>query len=294
MKKFNDKSTAMRNILISLIAILLPVVMLPVTGKSQTKAIVQNVDFQASGDSLIVTYDILKSKSSERFKAYLQVKNVTGKLFETKTVSGDLENVSGGKGKRIIWNVAKDNVLVEGDIYVNVVIALMSPEDAAAAAATGAAATGAAVAASTPPQTQKEPVKKEEKVYSKGGALLLSAIMPGLGITKLRDGGAYWLIGIADYGLLAGGIVLNVMSNSSYNKYKEATTASDRDNYYDKAVSQNKTGNTLLYVAGGLWVVNMIITAVVPAKPKFGFSVAPTYDPAFNQPMLTVRYRIGK
>lgn len=279
----------MRKTLLTITLMILAVMLLPVISRSQTKAIVQNVDFQASGDSLIVTYDILKAKSSERFKAYLQVKNVTGKLFETKTVSGDLENVAGGKGKRIVWNVAKDNVLVEGDIYVNVVIALVPPDEAAAAAATGAA-----VAASTPPQTQKEPVKKEEKVYSKGGALLLSAIMPGLGITKLRDGGAYWLIGLADYGLLAGGIVLNIMSNSSYTKYKDASTASDRDNYYNKAVSQNKTGNTLLYVAGGLWVVNMIITAVVPAKPKFGLSVAPTYDPAFNQPMLTVRYRIGK
>jgi len=281
----------MRKILFHLTLLILPLFLMPVIGQSQTKAMVQNIDFNVVGDSLVITYDILKAKSSERFKAYLEVKTVTGKTFEIKSVSGDVDNISGGKGKRIVWNVISDRAVIDADIYVNVIL---SPILADAAAAGAAAAVTPAVVAQPPAETVVKQEPKGEKVYSKGMALLLSAVVPGLGITKLRAGGPYWLIGLADYGLLIGGIVLNSMSSSTYNKYKDATTASDRNTFYDKAVSQNKTGNTLLYAAGGLWVVNMIITAVVPAKLRYAYSIGPTYDPVINQPMLTFRYRIGK
>ncbi len=270
----------MRKILLQLTLMILPVFLMPGIGHSQTKANVQNIDFNVVGDSLVITFDIAKAKSTERFKAYLEVKTVTGKTFEIKTVYGDVNNVAGGKGKRIVWDVVTDKAVIDADIYVNV---LLSPI--------------AADASATSVQTSTEPVQKppkQEKIFSKGGALALSAIFPGLGITKLRGGGAAWLLGLADYGLLIGGVVLNVMSSSSYKKYQDATTASDRNTYYDKAVSQNKTGNILLYAAGGLWVLDMIITAIVPAKLKSGFSMGPTYDPVVNQPMLSFRYRIGK
>ncbi|MEI7492460.1 MAG: hypothetical protein WCK92_13755 [Bacteroidota bacterium] len=269
----------MRNIILKLNLIVLAFFLLQGTSHAQTKAEIQNIDFNVAGDSLIVTYDLVKTKFSEKFNVVLVVKTVTGKTYDPQAVSGDAGgNIYGGKGKRIVWNIAKDKVVINDEIFVQV-LATPLPSDIAA----------------TPP-AQEQPKQKQggEKVFSKGGAIALSAIMPGLGITKLRDGGPYWLIGLADYGLAIGGVVLNVMSSSTYTKYKDATTASDRDTYYNKAVSQNKTGNTLLYAAGGLWLVDMIITAVIPAKLKFGYSLGPTYDPVINQPMLTFRYRIGK
>jgi hypothetical protein len=187
-------------------------------------------------------------------------------------------NVVGGKGKKIYWNMVKDKAVIEDEIYVQV-LATALPD--------------ATAAPGQEPAAQQQSVK-QEKVFSKGGAIALSAIVPGLGISKLRDGGAYWLICLPVYGLAAGGIVLNVMSNSTYDKYKNSTDGSERSSLYDKAVSQNKTGNTLLWVAGGLWLADLIITAVVPAKPKFGYSLGPGWDPNINQPMLTFRCRIGK
>ncbi|MCX6287988.1 MAG: hypothetical protein NTY96_12825 [Bacteroidetes bacterium] len=273
----------MRNIMLKLNLIILALFLLQGISRAQTKAEIQNIDFNVVGDSLIVTYDLLKAKNSEKFNVVLVVKTVTGKSYDPLAVAGDVGgNIFGGKAKRIVWNIAKDKVVINDEIFVQV-LATPMPSDITATPVQ-----------ETPKQTQQPKTQGGEKVFSKGGAIALSAIMPGLGITKLRAGGAYWLIGLATYGLAIGGVVLNVMAPSTYNKYKDATSASDRDTYYKKAVSQNKTGNTLLYLAGGLWFVDMIITAAVPAKRKSGYSLGPTYDPVINQPMLTFRYRIGK
>ena len=55
----------------------------------------------------------------------------------------------------------------------------------------------------------------EEKAYSRGKAIAFSAVVPGLGITKLRNGGPYWLIGVADYGCQVSGITLNIIATST-------------------------------------------------------------------------------
>jgi hypothetical protein len=277
----------MRNAVIKSALVIISLFFLLANINAQTKAEIQNIDFNVAGDSLIVTYDLVKAKSNEKFNVVLVVKTNTGKTFDAISLSGDVGNyITGGKGKRIVWNIAKDKVAINDEIYVQVLATPVPPN----------AVPSAAVVAQ-PDQTnvqQQQPNKNQEKVFSKGGAIALSAVMPGLGITKLRDGGAYWLIGIATYGLAISGVVMNIASNSNYNKYKDATTASDRDKYYKNAVSLNKTGNVLLFAAAGIWVADIIITAVVPAKLKFGYSLGPTYDPQFQRPLMTFRVRIGK
>lgn len=246
---------------------------------AQSKAGIFNVDFTVNRDSLIVTYDILKSKFSERFNITFTVKAITGKTYSPKTVYGDIgNNVFGGKGKRIIWEIAKDNVLIDEEIFVEV--------------------------HGQPVFETEQVVQKEEpapvtnnwddgsRTFSKGGALALSAILPGLGITKQKEGGAYWLLSIATYGLAAGGIILNASSSSTYDKYTAATTAEERNSLYDKALSQNKTGNILIYSAIGVWVGNMVWTLLTPNKIKTtGFSYGGTVDPVGHKPLLCLRYK---
>jgi hypothetical protein len=282
-----NKSEAMRKLTLLLPVFLLFFFHIPCELKAQTKAEIQNIDFNVVNDSLIVTYDLLKAKSSERFTITLIVKTVTGKTYDLSSLRGDVgNNIGGGKGKRIVWDITKDKAVINDDIFVQVL-------------ATPVQAEPGAQPAQQPPATAKQPKAKasgqgEGKGYSKGAAIGLSVVVPGLGITKLRNGGAYWLIGVATYGCAITGLVLDIMCSSTYNKYKNATTASDRDKYFKSANSQNKTGNLLLYTAAGLWAVDLIITAVVPSKPRNKFSMGPTYDPLINKPMLTLRYRIGK
>ena len=278
----------MRKILFLLPLFLLIFVFRPAGLKAQSKAEIQNIDFNVVGDSLVVTYDLVKAKSAERFTITLLVKTVTGKTFDLNALSGDVgSNIAGGKGKRIVWNIAKDKAVINDDIFVQV---LATPVQAEAVVVPPQQTTPPA----TQEQTSTQPRQKSGKGYSKGAAIALSAIMPGIGITKLRGGGAYWLIGLATYGCLIGGITLDVMCSSTYNKYKNATTSSDRDKYFTSAVNQNKLGNILLYTAAGIWAVDLIITAVVHSKPSSKFSMGGTYDPVINRPLLTLRYRIGK
>ena len=279
----------MRKTYFILILFILPFFFFPGISRAQTKAEIVNIDFNVVNDSMIVTYDLVKAKSNEKFNIVLVVKTVTGKSYDPMAVSGDVgNNITGGKGKRIVWDITKDRVVINDEIFIQVLATPLPPEITATPAPV--------VVQETPKETvqQQQPPRNQEKVFPKGGAIALSAIVPGLGITILRDGGPYWLIGIATYGLVIAGVVMNVTSTSVYNQYKDATTSSDRDTYYSRAVSLNKTGNALLYVAGGIWVADMIITALIPAKLKFGYSLGPTYDPVINQPMLTFRYRIGK
>lgn len=282
----------MRKTFLILTLFILPFLLFPGISRAQTKAEIVNIDFNVVNDSLIVTYDLVKAKNSEKFNVVLVVKSVTGKSFDPMAVSGDVgNNITGGKGKRIVWDIVKDKAVINEDIFVQVLATTLPPEITAVPVPVAVQETPKETAQQ---QQQQQAPRNQEKVYSKGGAIALSAVMPGLGITKLRDGGPYWLIGIATYGLLISGIVMNVASTSAYNQYKDATTSSDRDTYYNRAVSLNKTGNTLLFVAGGIWVADLIVTAVIPAKLKFGYSLGPTYDPVINRPMLTFRYRIGK
>ncbi len=246
---------------------------------AQSKAGIFNVDFTVSRDSLIITYDILKSKFSERFNITFTVKAVTGKTYAPKTVTGDVgNNVFGGKGKRIVWEVSKDNVLIDEEVFVEVLgQPVVEGQQPAAAVVTAPV---------------KSNADKGAKTFSKGGAIALSAIFPGWGISKQKQGGAYWLIGVATYGVAAAGIFMNMSSSSTYDKYKEATTADERNTLYDKAVSQNKTGNILLYTAAGLWVCNMVWTIATPNKVKSsGFSFGGSIDPGSARPVFCCQYK---
>jgi len=254
----------------------------------QSKAEIQNVDFNVDRDQLIVTYDIIKAKSNERFNISIIVRTISGITYNPKAVTGDVgENVFGGKGKRIVWDIAKDNVFIEDEIFVEVKPVPTTDVQPA-------------VTKTEPlPQQpqQQQPQQQlgswaEERTFPKGGAIALSAIFPGIGITKQKEGGPYWLMGIATYGLAITGIILNVSSNSSYTKYQDATTTEDRDKYYNQAKSRVKTGNTLFYVAAGIWAGNMVWTILTPNKKKIGgFSFIGSYDPFMETPVFGVKYK---
>lgn len=252
----------------------------------QSNAQIANVDFFVRNDTLFVTYDLVKAKSSEWFDVTMTVKTPSGKVYFPVALSGHAGKfVAGGKGKRIAWAITKDNVFIDEEIFVELRAMPMDgkPQETA----------------DTQPKTKPDVVSEPEyssvrerelvsRTYSKGGAIVLSAIMPGLGVTKQREGGAHWLLGLATYGLVAGGVIMNVSANSAYKDYKEATTAADRDALYDKATGRAKTGKYLYFGAAGIWAGSMIWTILTPNKVRSTFSMYGTYDPVGGNPMIGV------
>ncbi|MFH1297512.1 MAG: hypothetical protein ABIJ04_09600, partial [Bacteroidota bacterium] len=207
-----------------------------------------------------------------------------GKVFFPVALSGHAGKfIAGGKGKQIVWAITKDNLFIDEEIYVELRATPM-----------GAQQTEPAVAREEPKVTKepeyasKQPRQYVSKTYSKGGAIALSAIMPGLGITKQKEGGAYWLLGLATYGAAAGGVVFHVLANNSYNNYKDATTSIDRNVYFESATSKANIRDILFYSAAGIWVVNMVWTILTPNKVKSTFSLHTTFDPVVNKPMISM------
>jgi uncharacterized protein (TIGR02145 family) len=75
---------------------------------------IENVDFRAEGKSIVVTYDFLHPKADTSVNIELQFKDQQGSMITPKTISGDLKNVKPGEGKRIVWDVIADGIVLSG------------------------------------------------------------------------------------------------------------------------------------------------------------------------------------
>lgn len=227
---------------------------------AQSPAEIRNVDFQFRNDSLIVTYDIAKSIRGDLFKVEMVINTASGKTIRPKAVTGDIEdNIKGSNSKEIIWDIRKDGVVINENIQVQInAIIFEAP-----------------------------------KLFHRSAAIALSAVVPGLGITKLNRGGIYWIMAIGFYGAAAGSYYYYTTAQTNFNKYLDTHDESARNSMYDKVKSQNTISDVLMYTAGAIWVANIIWTCVTPnkTKPKSdGLSVGAIYDPVMKQPLICLKY----
>jgi len=228
---------------------------------SQSTAEIQNIQFSAHNDTLTVTYDIIKAERKELFDISLVITTASGKLIRPRAVSGDVgSNVKGGGSKQIYWDLNRDQIFLNEEIEIEIeAIALGVPE----------------------------------KFVSRGKAVLLSTVVPGLGITKLNNGGPYWIMAIATYGAAAGAAAFYFLADDNYTKYLDATDMNERNSLYDKVESQNMISDILMYSAGAVWLGNMIWTLVHPNKTKQarGLSFWGSYDPVIGRPVFALKYK---
>ncbi|MEI7525204.1 MAG: hypothetical protein WCJ95_12780 [Mariniphaga sp.] len=227
---------------------------------AQSPAEIRNVDFLFRNDSLIVTYDIVKSSHGDLFKVEMVINKASGEMIRPKAVCGDIgESVKGGKGKEIIWDIRKDGVIINENIEVSVTAVVI-----------------------------EAPVK----LFPRSAAIAISAVVPGLGITKLNRGGPYWIMAIGFYGAAAGSYLYYSSAQTNYNKYLDTHDESARNSLYDDVKNQNTISDVLMYTAGAIWVANIIWTCVTPnkTKPKSGLTIGAVYDPVVKQPLICLKY----
>ena len=236
---------------------------------SQSKAEIHNVDFQLKNDSLFITYDLVKTAKDQRFLISIEVSIASGKIIKPISLSGDVgQGVRGGKGKTIIWDIKKDNVYINEGIIVEVIGGPMLPP--------------------------KEKVTQETRFVHRGIAVLLSAVVPGLGITKLTKGGPYWIMAIGFYGAVAGSYLYYSSAKDNYQKYLDSRDEDQRNSLYSSSSSQNTISEVLMYTAGAVWLGSMIWTLATPNKTKpngKGMSFGGYYNPYVQKPMFTLKYR---
>lgn len=243
---------------------------------AQNKGKVENVDFFLEGDNLIITYDLEKAKTGDVFDVSVNISTVKGTKIKAFAMSGDVgSGVTGGKFKRIVWNLAQDNVFIDDEIVVEVF----------AKAAVGNA------------NTSTDKSAKSYTHVSVGGAMVRSLIFPGWGNRYAKGGGAYWLMGLAAYGSAGAAFYFNNEAYNSYEKYQQAYDPAERDKLYQDANDQYDMQKNLMYAAGAIWLVDIIWTGLQAANVNkkarlSNVSMGYYYDPMVRTPMFSVSIKL--
>jgi len=186
----------------------------------------QRMEF--NGKQLQITYDLIGKSKGDQYYVWVEVEKRNGESIKTITLTGDRGDIHEGKDKKIIWEPERDSVFLNEEVLVEV------------------------------------KAEKYVKSFNKGSAMVKSMILPGLGQTKVSKGKPYWLIGVATYGALAGGLVLHSSSVKNYDLYALEEDPSVRKDLLDQAQKQQNMSSGLFISAAAIWTVNIIWMAAVP------------------------------
>ncbi|MBN1414300.1 MAG: hypothetical protein JW973_04305 [Bacteroidales bacterium] len=227
-------------------------------------------------NNLIIEYSILSGNPGDKFNVWLMITDSTGTRIDATYLSGDIgDSISAGVNKKIVWDLAAEQIFIDMGLFVEVkaerlIMPVAVPvekkkEDKVIMA-------DISKKDDIPQQIEeKEEKKNEEKeivaVTEKkkktvtsgeiGKNLLLSAIVPGLGLTRLSEGKPYWLLAFVDAGCVVTSIVYNRMASSSYEKYLNSYNVSEFDPYYDDASRQRTISRVFGWSALVIWVADM-------------------------------------
>jgi hypothetical protein len=185
-------------------------------------------------------------------------KKTTGEKIVPKSLTGDIgEKISGGNGKLIEWTPATDSVILDEEVEFEI------------------------------------KAEKYEKSFNRGKEMLLSAVLPGLGQTKI-SGKPWWLTGIVSYGMIAGGFVMRKQAEADYNKYLDISQdASARSKMYDQAQKKMDMAGTFIISGAAIWAANMIWISSVPNRYKVLKHLSVKTESLDKSPYTMVSYKIN-
>lgn len=259
------------------------------------------------GNIVHISYDILNSTSSEKFSVELRITDARGKKINATALSGDIGNmVPGGDGKSIAWDLKADNIEMDGSIFVDIFAKAMlsaapvvvprvkkAPKDDPVEAIKEEELQETREKASSQVQS---PSRADKKQFSHTGLLIQSAVFPGLGLTRYK-GGPHWVKGVAAYGCIAGSVVLNRKSISTYSGIIDLVSLDEKTALYQKSVSQGNISEALVYAAIGIWITDLVWTFIGTSDMKQtaaeseGIRINSTIDPVSSTPMIAFTYK---
>jgi len=230
----------------------------------ESKAKIQNVDFQLVNDQLVITYNLVNTKPREKFNISVNIFTVAGKEIDAQAFSGDVNSdVSGGYKKKIIWDIQKDIAYIEDEIIVRILAELQNP--------------------------------KIIKPTPKGTALLLSTLYPGWGSSKITRKKAHVLKGLLAYGCVAGAVIYNYKAYDNYDKYKNTFEVNESDKLFEDAENQYKLSEAFLYSAVAVWSLEYLNILLAKNRTRTtaglnnNISIDYTYNKIVNTPMVTLK-----
>ena len=279
---------------------------------------------------VIIDYDILGRSSRDTINIALDVADSKGNKIEPKALEGDIgKNIPGGLNKRVTWDLRSDSLYINMDIYIGITADIIkapkivpkkeSKEKPVATVSEKKESEEKPVASlsekkestekeskQTPAtdikeEDQKKPGKKPKTTPSVkvGKIVMLSAIVPGLGLTKLSNKKPYWLIGVAGAGCIATSVYYNHQASSNYDKYSTTEDRNKINSYYDNAEKQKLYSNIFTISAAAIWVIDLGTASLVAIrknkanKRKSGNNVKTGFyfDSTTDSPVLSLKYK---
>ena len=288
-------------------------------GISQIPVAISNPGIQLNGGTIQVSYDILNSKISDKYNIRLVISQANGDIIDATSLLGDVgQDISGGSGKTISWDLLADSVFLNAFINFTIYAKLIPPEKPITAEASNVVAKNEKIdkekddviledlepakvlaeeSAKVKIETNypKSPSSKSE--FNRTGLILQSIPLPGLGVSHYT-GKPHWLKGVAGYGCIVGALYFSQLSKASYADYSAATETNWQTYYQDVATWQGNISKGFVAGAVGIWVTDIIWTLLGTSdliiKPLSaetnGFHIKSEYDPAFEIPMINLSY----
>lgn len=238
---------------------------------------IENTNLQIVNDKLEITYTLINCNANEKVSIWLEVTGKGGNSIEASSVTGDIgNNMECGNSKKIIWDFVADNIRENTDVDIVVKGAVVIKEQ------------------------RSESVDRGKPKHTKGKAILVSALLPGAGLSLTQNGKPWWLLSIPYAACFGAAIAYNSSAVANYDSYLKEENIDKRKNLATKWSDQVALQYAFGVLAGGIWGLNMILTLAIPnhsypstafIPKKSGFSVAMDYNMKANAPLLSLKYK---
>lgn len=239
---------------------------------------IENTNLQIVSNKLEIIYNINNCNQNEKLTVWLEVTGKGGNTIEARTVSGDVgSNVDCGTSKKIIWDFVSDNVKENTDVDIVVRAVVIATKE-----------------------TLVVTSDRGKPRHSKGKAILVSAILPGVGLSLTQNGKPWWIMSIPYAACFGAALAYNSNAVNNYDKYLKEENIAKRNDLATKWSNQETYQYVYGVLAGGIWGLNMILTLALPnhsypttalLQKKQGFSFAMDYNKKANAPMLSLKYK---
>lgn len=202
---------------------------------------IKNVDFTFQNNNFTITYDIIDCRYNFMYDVKLTMEGRESGVYTPINVSGDLNNLTCGNGKKITWSPLAEGKQIKEDVRFIITINKQYK-----------------VEEKTSNLTQTSP----SKFTSGPGNAIKSLFIPGLGGISVQKTKLPLLL---TAGFIFSGIQAfryNTITNTNYSNYLTATTQTEMNRLFDNAVSARNTTNMYVGIAAGLWATDIIFTLI--------------------------------
>lgn len=215
-------------------------------GYCQKEAKIVHVDFSLVEGKLIITYDLSDYKSNDRFNIIPEVYKVSGEKLNAASFSGDLNGVNSVSGNRIVWDIEKDNIVLDDEIYVILKGEVINIPPIIT------------IEKQSPEMGHVSEKKTGVKPVSRAACFFESLIFPGWGTSRLTLKNWHFVKGILGYGTVISSLIMSKKASESFDAYSIALTPENRDYLFGQMEKRTRASNILLGVAGAVWSVDLI------------------------------------